>query len=70
MVVNSLFPHRLGDHVGGHKMRAIQIATDCVYSGWKGFYSEDDSHDARYLMPELHESCHSRPCIRRGLNDI
>lgn len=37
--VNSLFPHSL-------PARTIQIATDCVYSGAHGNYTEQDLHDA------------------------
>ena len=44
--VNSLFPHKLSvlaDQVGA---RFITVSTDCVFSGNKGMYSEDDSPDA------------------------
>lgn len=44
--VNSVFPHLLNEacnHVG---LRLIHITTDCVYSGKKGNYSENDPHDA------------------------
>ncbi len=37
--VNALFPHTLPPNT-------IQIATDCVYSGTKGSYTETDLHDA------------------------
>lgn len=37
--VNALFPHSL-------PVGTIQIATDCVYSGRKGNYTESDPHDA------------------------
>lgn len=37
--VNALFPHLLPEG-------SIQIATDCVYSGYKGRYVETDLHDA------------------------
>lgn len=43
--VNALFPHtliRIGER---HDFRIIQIATDCVYSGVKGMYVEQDPHD-------------------------
>jgi dTDP-4-dehydrorhamnose reductase len=42
--VNALFPHELVEHLEGQNI--IQIATDCVYSGKKGYYKENDSHDA------------------------
>jgi len=43
--VNSLFPHRLHQlsrELGAH---LIHISTDCVFSGERGNYSEDDSPD-------------------------
>ncbi len=43
--VNALFPHtliRIGEQ---YNFRIIQIATDCVYSGVKGMYVEQDPHD-------------------------
>lgn len=43
--VNSLFPHLLNTCFK-KKTKIIQIATDCVYSGKKGLYSEDSIHDA------------------------
>ena len=47
--VNSLFPHRLGllcQEVGA---RVIHISTDCVFSGHKGMYTEDDVPDPEDL---------------------
>jgi dTDP-4-dehydrorhamnose reductase len=43
--VNSLFPHLLARRTDG-RARVLQIATDCVYSGRKGRYTEADAHDA------------------------
>jgi dTDP-4-dehydrorhamnose reductase len=43
--VNSYFPHLLARWTEGHA-RVLQIATDCVYSGAKGLYTETDVHDA------------------------
>lgn len=43
--VNSLFPHsiaRAAEHCG---CQLLQIATDCVFSGSKGLYTETDSQD-------------------------
>lgn len=39
ITINALFPHLLPPNT-------IQIATDCVYSGKKGNYTETDLHDA------------------------
>jgi len=44
--VNALFPELLSQAASGSKIRIIQIATDCVYSGEKGKYVEADIHDA------------------------
>lgn len=43
--VNSIFPHKLNSLVKGKGNKIYQIATDCVYSGSKGNYSENDNHD-------------------------
>jgi dTDP-4-dehydrorhamnose reductase len=44
--VNALFPHRLANYCQENNVKLIQIATDCVYSGEKGNYTENDLHDA------------------------
>lgn len=44
ILINSLFSHTLSEKAPDAKI--IQIATDCVYSGKKGHYTEDDPHDA------------------------
>jgi dTDP-4-dehydrorhamnose reductase len=44
--VNGLFPYILGKAADQTNAKVIQIATDCVYSGEKGMYVEDDLHDA------------------------
>lgn len=43
--VNSLLPHYLGRLAQDKNIRVLQIATDCVYSGRKGQYLEEDPHD-------------------------
>ena len=43
--INSEFPLALNRIARETNARVIQIATDCVYSGKKGNYSEDDEHD-------------------------
>lgn len=43
--VNSLFPHIIGDICLQHDSKLINITTDCVYSGKKGYYIESDLHD-------------------------
>ena len=42
---NTLFPRNLGSYCEENAVHLIQIATDCVYSGTKGSYSESDLHD-------------------------
>ena len=43
--VNSLFPRDLYELLRRKEVKVIQIATDCVYSGLKGDYTESDMHD-------------------------
>lgn len=45
--INSLLPHRLSDVCRLAGARLIHISTDCVFSGEKGNYIEDDFPDAR-----------------------
>ena len=42
--INSEFPRELEKLSLQHNFKIIQIATDCVYSGERGAYSEDDPH--------------------------
>lgn len=44
--INAHFPHELARAAARRGARLIQIATDCVYSGARGEYSEADAHDA------------------------
>jgi dTDP-4-dehydrorhamnose reductase len=44
--VNSLFPQRLAARCRECGGQLLQIATDCVYSGARGGYIEQDPHDA------------------------
>jgi dTDP-4-dehydrorhamnose reductase len=43
--VNSLFPHELAIKCLEKNIKVFQIATDCVFSGVRGNYSEADDHD-------------------------
>ena len=47
--LNSLFPHKLAAIASDHNARMIQFSTDCVFSGNKGNYKEDDPLDANDL---------------------
>ncbi|CAN5419286.1 NAD(P)-dependent oxidoreductase [soil metagenome] len=46
LTVNSIFPHKLAEIAKETGSRLICISTDCVFSGKKGNYSEDDISDA------------------------
>ena len=43
--INSLFPHQLYRICTNYGIRLIQLSTDCVFSGKKGFYNELDNPD-------------------------
>jgi dTDP-4-dehydrorhamnose reductase len=43
--VNALFPHRLAAALGERGPRLVHLSTDCVFSGRRGFYSENDLPD-------------------------
>lgn len=45
VLVNSLFPHQLVDICSERDIRVIHISTDCVFSGFRGNYSEIDNPD-------------------------
>jgi dTDP-4-dehydrorhamnose reductase len=59
--VNALFPHRLSEVCKAAGARLIHLSTDCVFSGRKGRYTEDDVPDATdlygrsKLLGEVHE---------------
>lgn len=44
--INALLPHRLADMCAAHRARLIHISTDCVFSGSRGAYREEDLPDA------------------------
>ncbi len=43
--LNSYFPHFLADVTSGMETQVIHMSTDCVFSGKKGQYTEDDFRD-------------------------
>jgi dTDP-4-dehydrorhamnose reductase len=49
ITVNALFPHRLAALCRAAGIRLIHLSTDCVFSGRKGMYTEQDSADAEDL---------------------
>jgi dTDP-4-dehydrorhamnose reductase len=44
--INALLPYELGRIAAQNGARLLQIATDCVFDGMKGFYTENDPHNA------------------------
>ena len=46
IAINSLFPHQLARACGARGIRLIHLSTDCVFSGRRGNYKEDDVSDA------------------------
>ncbi len=46
ILINSQFPYLLAEAAERHQFRIIQVATDCVFSGKEGRYTESSSHDA------------------------
>ena len=47
--INALLPHRLAKLCELANARMIHISTDCVFTGTKGMYTEQDSPDAQDL---------------------
>lgn len=45
--INALFPHRLAQLCKKIKTRMIHFSTDCIFSGQKGRYLENDHSDAK-----------------------
>jgi dTDP-4-dehydrorhamnose reductase len=45
ITINALFPHQLAEIAAANDARMIQISTDCVFSGRRGEYVEDDEAD-------------------------
>ncbi|MBY4731311.1 dTDP-4-dehydrorhamnose reductase family protein [Cupriavidus pauculus] len=47
--INGELPHRLARICAVADARLVHVSTDCVYSGAKGFYREEDASDAKDL---------------------
>lgn len=45
--LNAMLPHRLDKHCSQSNSRLIHISTDCIFSGNKGNYKEEDPSDAK-----------------------
>jgi dTDP-4-dehydrorhamnose reductase len=44
--INALLPHLLAEHLASSGGRLVHVSSDCVFSGLRGQYSEDDLSDA------------------------
>jgi dTDP-4-dehydrorhamnose reductase len=49
IAVNALFPHQLATLCRERNIRLIHLSTDCVFSGRRGQYTENDLSDAEDL---------------------
>jgi dTDP-4-dehydrorhamnose reductase len=49
ITINALLPHKLAQWAGEWGGRVIHFSTDCVFSGRRGSYREDDPSDAEDL---------------------
>jgi dTDP-4-dehydrorhamnose reductase len=49
IAINSLLPHKLAQMVARWGGRVIHFSTDCVFSGKRGWYTEEDPSDAEDL---------------------
>lgn len=47
VLINSYLPHCLENHYRGTETKIIHLSTDCVFSGKKGCYTEEDLPDGR-----------------------
>jgi len=45
--LNSMLPHRLNKYCNQFSSRLVHISTDCIFSGNKGGYKENDPSDAK-----------------------
>lgn len=65
IAINALFPHQLAQACAATGSRVIHISTDCVFSGGRGHYTEEDPSDAGDLygrtkfLGELHHYDHA-----------
>lgn len=64
ITVNALFPHQLAEICQLYGIRLIHYSTDCVFSGNKGDYHENDISDAndlygrtKYLGEVTYDNC-------------
>jgi dTDP-4-dehydrorhamnose reductase len=65
IAINSDFPHRLSVLCRESGARLIHLSTDCVFSGRRGGYTEDDPPDPEdwYGWSKLFGELHSAGCL-------
>lgn len=65
LTINSLFPHQLANLCQAAGARLIHLSTDCVFSGRKGMYTEDDISDAEdvYGRTKFLGEVHTPGCL-------
>jgi dTDP-4-dehydrorhamnose reductase len=63
--INALLPHRLAVLCKGIGARLVHLSTDCVFSGRKGNYREDDFADAEdlYGRTKFLGEVHDKHCL-------
>jgi dTDP-4-dehydrorhamnose reductase len=63
--VNAVFPHQLAVMCRAVRARLVHLSTDCVFSGRKGNYTEDDVADAEdlYGRSKLLGELREEPCL-------
>jgi len=63
--INALFPHRMAALCAETGTRFVHMSTDCVFSGRRGGYAEDDGPDAEdlYGRSKLLGEVAGPPCI-------
>ncbi|MFN8390000.1 MAG: sugar nucleotide-binding protein [Bdellovibrionota bacterium] len=61
--VNAIFPRNLAKHCSKEQTPCIHVTTDCVYSGKKGAYSENDFFDADDLYGMSKNAGESTECM-------
>jgi dTDP-4-dehydrorhamnose reductase len=65
IATNSLLPHQLARMCNDYDSKMVHISTDCVFSGQKGMYTEDDNPDPvdlygrSKLLGEISDATHA-----------
>lgn len=61
--VNAMFPRNLAKYCLEKRIRCFHITTDCVYSGRKGKYTENDRFDANDVYGMSKNAGESNDCM-------